>query len=176
MVTNCSNNYGPYQFPEKLIPVVILRCLRGEPIPIYGKGDNIRDWLYVGDHCGAIQTVFEKGVAGETYNIGGNNEQTNLDLVKQICRRLDETRPRDEGKKYEEQITFVEDRPGHDQRYVIDASKIKNELGWEPKENSETGFQQTIQWYLDNQDWWESILTGDYQLERLGLDQKESIQ
>jgi len=175
LVTNCSNNYGPYQFPEKLIPVVILRCLRGEPIPIYGKGDNIRDWLYVGDHCSAIQTVFEKGTSGQTYNIGGNNEQTNLDLVKQLCHSLDQIRPRDDGKSYEEQITFVEDRPGHDQRYAIDASKIKDELGWEPKENSETGFQQTIQWYLDNQDWWDSILSGDYQLERLGLDQKEAF-
>ena len=169
LITNCSNNYGPYQFPEKLIPVVILRCLRDEPIPIYGKGDNIRDWLYVGDHCNAIMTVFENGSLGETYTIGGNNEQTNLDLVKKLCRILDNIRPRDDGKQYQEQIVFVSDRPGHDQRYAIDASKIKNELGWSPHEDSESGLLQTVQWYLDNEPWWQDILSGDYKLDRLGL-------
>lgn len=173
LITNCSNNYGPYQFPEKLIPVVILRCLRNEPIPIYGKGDNIRDWLYVNDHCEAIKTVFEKGASGQTYNIGGNNEQTNLDLVKMICQLLDQSRPPKKNgldiDSYSELITFVTDRPGHDMRYAIDANKIKNELGWTPKEDFSSGFEKTIQWYLDNQNWWETILSGDYQLERQGL-------
>ena len=173
LITNCSNNYGPYQFPEKLIPVVILRCLRNEPIPIYGKGDNIRDWLYVNDHCEAIKTVFEKGASGETYNVGGNNEQTNLDLVNMICQLLDEARPPKENglsiDSYSELITFVTDRPGHDMRYAIDANKIKNDLGWIPKEDFSSGFKKTIQWYLNNEDWWQKILSGDYQLERQGL-------
>lgn len=176
LVTNCSNNYGPFQFPEKLIPVVILRCLRGDPIPVYGRGDNIRDWLYVGDHCTALKNVFENGRLGETYNIGGNNERTNLDLVETLCRILDSIRPRPNGKSYQDQITFVTDRPGHDQRYAIDASKMKRELGWTPKANSESGFQQTVQWYLDNENWWQDILSGDYQLDRLGLSTPEKAQ
>lgn len=279
LVTNCSNNYGPYQFPEKLIPVVILKCLRGEPIPVYGKGENIRDWLYVEDHCRALLTVIEKGTPGETYNIGGNNERTNLELVHTLCDLMDELHPRiasgekeknppsgrveqsegratpsipslqetSEGAKvrgisnsnsskvpsppgtgerarvrgqeistslstseggprservkqnnllasskgesqsnktslstsggegqgegansYASLITFVTDRPGHDLRYAIDASKIKRELGWEPHEDFESGFRKTVQWYLDNQTWWQDILSGDYQLDRLG--------
>jgi dTDP-glucose 4,6-dehydratase len=231
MVTNCSNNYGPYQFPEKLIPVVILKCLRGEPIPVYGKGENIRDWLYVEDHCRALLTVIEKGTPGETYNIGGNNEQRNIDLVHLICNLMDEPCPRvasgekenhppsgrveqSEGRanttipsspesnlgrqknhvpsppgtgerarvrgnnnqappsplatRNSQLITFVTDRPGHDLRYAIDASKIKRELGWEPQENFESGFRKTVQWYLDNQTWWQDILSGNYQLDRLG--------
>jgi dTDP-glucose 4,6-dehydratase len=166
LVTNCSNNYGPCQFPEKLIPVVILKCLRGESIPVYGKGENIRDWLYVGDHCAALRTVLEKGKPGETYNIGGNNEQTNLDLVKHICAILDELHPGPQ--PYGKLIGFVADRPGHDLRYAIDPTKIRTELGWEPRETFQTGFRKTIQWYLENQEWWQGILDGSYKLERLG--------
>jgi len=181
LVTNCSNNYGPYQFPEKLIPVVILKCLRGEPIPVYGKGDNIRDWLYVDDHCEALLEVATKGTPGETYNIGGNNEMRNIDLVRLLCDLMDELSPRppitknqvpstknQEHKKHSSLITFVTDRPGHDARYAIDASKIKRELGWSPQQGRETGFRKTVEWYLDNQAWWQQILSGDYQLERLG--------
>ena len=168
LVTNCSNNYGPYQFPEKLIPVVILKALRGDPIPVYGKGENIRDWLYVGDHAEALLTVIGRGRVGETYNIGGNNERRNIDLVRLLCGLLDELRPRADGKKYAEQITFVTDRPGHDLRYAIDATKIKRELGWTPKQDHTSGFRKTVQWYLDNQSWWQSILDGSYKLERLG--------
>jgi dTDP-glucose 4,6-dehydratase len=168
LVTNCSNNYGPYQFPEKLIPVVILKALRGDPIPVYGKGENIRDWLYVGDHAEALHTVIAKGTTGETYNIGGNNERQNIDLVRLLCGLLDELKPRADGKAYADQITFVTDRPGHDLRYAIDASKIKRELGWTPKQDHTSGFRQTVQWYLDNQSWWQSILDGSYKLERLG--------
>ena len=168
LVTNCSNNYGPFQFPEKLIPVVILKALRGEPIPVYGKGENIRDWLYVGDHAEALYTVIAKGTIGETYNIGGYNERTNLDLVHLLCGLLDELRPRADGKPYAEQITVVTDRTGHDLRYAIDASKIKRELGWTPKQDHESGFRKTVQWYLDNTAWTENILSGDYKLERLG--------
>ncbi len=168
LVTNCSNNYGPYQFPEKLIPVVILKALRGEAIPVYGKGENIRDWLYVEDHCRALITVVEKGAPGETYNVGGNNEQQNIDIVRKICTLLDEFTPRKAGGSYAEQIGFVTDRPGHDLRYAINASKIKRELGWEPRETFETGFRKTVRWYLDNQPWWTAILNGSYKLERLG--------
>lgn len=168
LVTNCSNNYGPYQFPEKLIPVVILKALRGDPIPVYGKGENIRDWLYVGDHAEALHTVVAKGRIGQTYNIGGNNERKNIDLVRLLCGLLDELRPRADGKSYAAQITFVTDRPGHDLRYAIDASKIKRELGWTPKQDHTSGFRQTVKWYLDNQSWWQSILDGSYKLERLG--------
>jgi dTDP-glucose 4,6-dehydratase len=168
LVTNCSNNYGPFQFPEKLIPVVILKALRGEAIPVYGKGENIRDWLYVGDHADALFTVLSKGSIGETYNIGGYNERTNLDLVKLLCGLLDEFQPRADGQPYAEQITFVTDRPGHDLRYAIDASKIKSELGWTPKQDHSSGFRKTVEWYLNNTDWTENILSGDYQLERLG--------
>lgn len=167
LVTNCSNNYGPYQFPEKLIPVVILKALKGESIPVYGKGENIRDWLYVTDHCEALETVVARGIPGETYNIGGNNEKKNIDLVRLLCSILDELRPRAAG-RYEDLITFVTDRPGHDLRYAIDASKIKRDLGWSPKQDHSSGFRKTVAWYLDNQDWWSRILDGSYSLERLG--------
>ncbi len=169
IVTNCSNNYGPYQFPEKLIPVVILKCLRGEPIPVYGKGENVRDWLYVTDHCRALLTVLCRGVPGDTYNIGGNNERTNLELVQTLCCLLDELRPCPTGKPHQDKITFVTDRPGHDLRYAIDASKIERELAWSPQETFESGFRKTVQWYLDNQSWWQNILSGDYRLERIGI-------
>lgn len=168
IVTHCSNNYGPFQFPEKLIPVVILKALRGEPISVYGKGDNIRDWLYVGDHAEALHTVIEKGRAGETYNIGGNNERTNLDLVRLLCGLLDELRPRADGRSYAGQITFVADRPGHDLRYAIDAAKIRRELGWMPKQDHASGFRKTVRWYLDNEAWTTAILNGSYKLERIG--------
>jgi dTDP-glucose 4,6-dehydratase len=166
LVTNCSNNYGPYQFPEKLIPVVILKCLRGEPIPIYGNGQNIRDWLFVEDHVEALWTVLTQGRIGETYNIGGNNERQNIELVHAICRLMNEFAPGAQG--YESLVRFVADRPGHDQRYAIDASKIRDELGWEPKEDFGSGFRKTVLWYLENREWWQRILSGDYQLERLG--------
>ncbi len=168
LVTNSSNNFGPYQFPEKLIPVVILKALRGEPIPVYGRGLNKRDWLHVADHCRALTTVVQNGKPGETYNIGGNNEMRNIDLVQHLCSILDTLRPRVDGKRYAEQITYVTDRPGHDMRYAIDASKIKRELDWEPKHNRQTGFRQTVEWYLNNEAWWTNILTGTYRLERLG--------
>jgi dTDP-glucose 4,6-dehydratase len=168
LVTNCSNNYGPFQFPEKLIPVVILKALRGDPIPVYGKGENIRDWLYVGDHVEALHTVIATGRVGQTYNIGGNNERKNLDLVNLICRLLDELRPRSDGRPYAEQITFVADRPGHDLRYAIDATKIKDELGWRPTQDHVSGFCKTVKWYLDNDHWTAAILNGSYKLERLG--------
>jgi len=166
LVTNCSNNYGPFQFPEKLIPVVILKCLKGEPIPVYGKGENIRDWLYVKDHAEALHTVCTRGAPGQTYNIGGNNERTNLDLVRTLCSLLDELRPGP--RPYADLIEFVTDRPGHDLRYAIDSAKIRTELGWTPKEDFESGFRKTVQWYLDHPDWWQNILNGSYQLQRLG--------
>ncbi|MEX2381769.1 MAG: dTDP-glucose 4,6-dehydratase [Opitutales bacterium] len=166
LVTNCSNNYGPYQFPEKLIPVVILKCLRNEEIPVYGKGENIRDWLYVGDHAEALHTVLTRGRVGETYNIGGNNERQNIELVRTLCAILDELRPGETA--YADNIRFVTDRPGHDLRYAIDPTKISTELGWTPKESFESGFRKTVQWYLDHEDWWTNILAGTYRLERLG--------
>ena len=172
LVTNCSNNYGPYQFPEKLIPVVILKCLREGPIPVYGKGENVRDWLYVEDHAEALYTVLTKGQVGETYNIGGNNERRNIDLVEMLCDIMDRMRPRQGGHSYRDLITFVTDRPGHDLRYAIDATKIHTELGWEPKEQFATGFEKTVSWYLENEDWWKSILSGDYKLERIGTGQR----
>ncbi len=168
IVTNCSNNYGPHQFPEKLIPVVILRALRGEPIPVYGKGENIRDWLYVEDHAAAIITAVTSGKPGETYNVGGNNELRNLDLVRILCRILDEMRPRTDGLSYVSQIEFVTDRPGHDLRYAIDNSKIKAGLGWEPSQDHESGFRKTVEWYLENEPWWQAVLQGGHDLERLG--------
>lgn len=168
VVTNCSNNYGPFQFPEKLIPVVILKALRGEAIPVYGKGENIRDWLHVEDHCDALVTVVENGAIGETYNIGGDNELKNIDLVRILCKHLDEFRPRPDGAKYEGQISFVKDRPGHDMRYAIDASKIREELGWQPSWKADEGFRATVEWYLQNEDWYGAILDGSYKLERLG--------
>lgn len=168
LVTNCSNNYGPYQFPEKLIPVVILKALRLDPIPVYGQGENIRDWLYVGDHAEALHTVIAHGRSGQTYNLGGNNERRNLDLVRLLCSLLDELRPRPDRKPYADQITFVPDRPGHDLRYAIDATKIKTELGWTPRQDHQSGFRQTVAWYLENEPWWHAILDGTYQLQRLG--------
>jgi dTDP-glucose 4,6-dehydratase len=162
VTTNCSNNYGPYHFPEKLIPLVILNALNGKPLPIYGDGQQIRDWLYVGDHCSAICEVLAKGKLGETYNIGGWNEKANIDVVKTICQILDGLKPRSDGKSYAEQITFVTDRPGHDRRYAIDASKIERELGWRPAETFDTGIRKTVQWYLDNPVWIEGVLSGSY--------------
>lgn len=162
LTTNCSNNYGPYHFPEKLIPLVILNALNGKPLPIYGDGQQVRDWLYVVDHCHAIARVLEAGRVGETYNIGGWNEKANLDVVRTICARLDEVRPRDDGKPYAEQITYVKDRPGHDRRYAIDAHKIERELGWKPQETFESGIRKTVQWYLDNPKWIAGVTSGDY--------------
>jgi dTDP-glucose 4,6-dehydratase len=162
VTTNCSNNYGPYHFPEKLIPLVILNALNGKPLPVYGDGQQIRDWLYVGDHCSAIREVLANGRLGQTYNIGGWNEKANLDVVNTICGILDELRPRSDGKSYAQQITFVTDRPGHDRRYAIDASKIEKDLGWRPAETFDTGIRKTIQWYLDNPEWVQGVLTGSY--------------
>lgn len=168
MVTNCSNNYGPYQYPEKLIPVAILKALAGEPIPVYGSGQNVRDWLYVEDHVRALWRVVQQGSPGETYNVGGHNEKTNLEVVQTICSILDDLRPLQKGKRYENLITFVRDRPGHDFRYAIDASKIERELGWRPEETFESGLQKTVAWYLDHRAWCEEVLGGSYSLERLG--------
>ncbi|NPA65805.1 MAG: dTDP-glucose 4,6-dehydratase [Epsilonproteobacteria bacterium] len=167
VVTNCSNNYGPYHFPEKLIPLVILNALDGKPLPIYGDGKQIRDWLYVEDHARALVLVATTGENGETYNIGGHNEKQNIEVVKTICEILDKKVPRKEG-SYADLITFVKDRPGHDHRYAIDASKIERELGWKPQETFETGLEKTVQWYLDNEWWWKAVLDGSYQRERLG--------
>lgn len=162
LTTNCSNNYGPYHFPEKLIPLVIHNALSGKPLPIYGNGSNIRDWLYVEDHCSAIRQVLATGIPGETYNIGGWNEKTNLDVVHTLCDILDQERPKAQG-SYRDQITFVKDRPGHDLRYAIDASKIERELGWKPQETFETGIQKTVRWYLGNPEWVEHVTSGEYQ-------------
>ena len=169
IVTNCSNNYGPYHFPEKLIPLVILNAKAGKPLPVYGKGDNIRDWLYVDDHARALRLVLEKGKPGETYNIGGHNERTNLDVVRGICRLLDELLPDSPQVPHERLITFVADRPGHDQRYAIDAGKIERELGWTPAETFETGLKRTVAWYLANDEWCGNVQSGGYRQERLGL-------
>ena len=163
LTTNCSNNYGPYHFPEKLIPLMIVNGLAGKPLPVYGDGQQIRDWLYVKDHCSAIRLVLEKGRLGEVYNIGGWNEKANLDIVHTVCGLLDELRPRSDGKSYREQVTFVADRPGHDRRYAIDAHKIERELGWRPLETFETGIRKTVRWYLDNQDWVSHVQSGSYQ-------------
>jgi dTDP-glucose 4,6-dehydratase len=163
LTTNCSNNYGPYHFPEKLIPLVILNALAGKALPIYGDGQQIRDWLYVKDHCSAIRRVLEAGVVGETYNVGGWNEKPNLDVVHTICQILDERQPRGDGKAYAEQITYVTDRPGHDKRYAIDASKLERELGWKPAETFETGIAKTVDWYLTHQDWVQNVSSGNYQ-------------
>ncbi len=168
LTTNCSNNYGPYHFPEKLIPLIIARALAGEALPVYGDGKNVRDWLFVGDHCSAIRTVLEKGRVGETYNVGGDAERQNIEVVQTICRLLDERRPRQDGKPRASQISFVADRPGHDRRYAIDASKLKNELGWQPRHTFEQGITETVDWYLDNQDWVKRVLDGSYRLERIG--------
>ncbi|MGY3232372.1 dTDP-glucose 4,6-dehydratase [Luteibacter sp. HA06] len=166
LTTNCSNNYGPYQFPEKLIPLVIQKALAGEPLPVYGDGLNVRDWLFVEDHCEAIEAVLAGGRVGETYNVGGDAEQTNIDVVRTICRLLDERRPR--ATPYESQIQFVRDRPGHDRRYAIDASKLSSELGWKPRHDFTSGMAATVDWYLANQYWVAGILDGSYRMERLG--------
>ncbi|MEX2536049.1 MAG: dTDP-glucose 4,6-dehydratase [Trueperaceae bacterium] len=172
IVTNCSNNYGPYQFPEKLIPLATLRATAGEPIPVYGRGENVRDWLHVDDHVSGLLEVLEGGRPGETYNIGGDSERTNLQVVKTICEALDELAPSD--KPYFELITFVEDRPGHDLRYAIDAGKIRNELGWAPRRTFEAALRETVEWYLENREWCEAVTQGTaYRLERLGQREKE---
>ena len=170
VITNCSNNYGPYHFPEKLIPHIILNALMGKPLPIYGNGMQIRDWLYVDDHVKALLIVANKGKIGETYNIGGHNEKTNIEVVNKICDLLEEFCPKKPNgvKKFSELITYVDDRPGHDKRYAIDASKIKNELGWIPEETFESGLRKTVKWYLENQEWWERVMSGDYKLDRIG--------
>ncbi|MEE2949855.1 MAG: dTDP-glucose 4,6-dehydratase [Pseudomonadota bacterium] len=168
LLTNCSNNYGPYHFPEKLIPLVILNAIEGKPLPVYGKGENIRDWLYVEDHARALALVAECGRPGETYAIGGHNERRNIDVVETICAILDRVRPAPQG-PHGRLITFVADRPGHDARYAIDAAKIESELGWRPAESFETGLEKTVRWYLDNEDWWSAIRSGHYRGERLGL-------
>lgn len=181
LVTNCSNNYGPYHFPEKLIPHVILNALAGKPLPIYGTGDQIRDWLYVEDHARALYKVITAGKVGETYNIGGHNEKRNIEVVKEICKILDELKPIGRGalhapagdyksplQSYADLITHVTDRPGHDRRYAIDSSKMQQELEWVPEETFETGLRKTVQWYLDNERWWQNVLSGNYQLERIG--------
>ncbi|MBF6631325.1 MAG: dTDP-glucose 4,6-dehydratase [Comamonas sp.] len=162
LTTNCSNNYGPLHFPEKLIPLMIVNALAGKPLPIYGDGQQIRDWLYVRDHCSAIRRVLEAGKLGETYNVGGWNEKANIDIVKTVCALLDEMRPRSDGKSYVEQITYVTDRPGHDRRYAIDARKIERELGWKPAETFDTGIRKTVQWYLDNPEWVANVQSGSY--------------
>jgi dTDP-glucose 4,6-dehydratase len=162
LTTNCSNNYGPFHFPEKLIPLCILNALNGKPLPIYGDGQQVRDWLYVKDHCSAIRRVLEKGRLGETYNVGGWNEKANLDVVKALCAILDELKPKSDGTKYESQITYVKDRPGHDRRYAIDATKLEKELDWKPQETFETGIRKTVVWYLANETWVSHVVSGDY--------------
>ena len=182
LITNCSNNYGPYHFPEKLIPLVILNCLDGKPLPVYGRGANVRDWLYVEDHARALMLVNEKGVPGETYNVGGHNERTNLEVVKTVCAILDELRPTSLSPglsrlaSYSDLITYVADRPGHDLRYAIDPTKLMTELGWKPRENFETGIRRTVQWYLDNEWWWKPIREKRYSGQRLGKAQPPSRQ
>ena len=168
VLSNCSNNYGPYHFPEKLIPLIIIKALKKEKLPVYGKGDNIRDWLYVDDHAHALCKILFEGRTGENYNVGGNAEVSNLDVVRGICRLLDELSPMSNMSKHEERIEFVLDRPGHDFRYAIDSTKIRNELGWRPIETFETGLRRTVEWYLSNSDWWKPILSGEYRGERLG--------
>lgn len=169
VITNCSNNYGPYHFPEKLIPLVILNALDGKPLPIYGRGDQIRDWLYVEDHARALYKVVTEGAIGETYNVGGHNEKQNIEVVKTICQILDELKPQSNGQPYESLITFVKDRPGHDLRYAIDATKIKNDLGWTPQETFDSGIRKTVEWYLNNLEWCRHVQDGSYQRERLGV-------
>lgn len=168
LTTNCSNNYGPFQFPEKLIPLIIARALAGEPLPVYGDGRNVRDWLYVDDHCAAICAVLARGRVGEVYNVGGDAERQNIEVVKAICALLDARRPRADGAPRESQISFVTDRPGHDRRYAIDASKLKRELDWKPSVDFETGIAQTVDWYLDHQAWVAGVLDGSYRLQRIG--------
>lgn len=169
LITNCSNNYGPYHFPEKLIPLMIVKALAGEPLPVYGKGDQVRDWLYVEDHVRALQAVFERGEIGRTYNIGGHNEKQNIEVVRTVCTILDQLRPRADGESYAEQITSVADRPGHDKRYAIDASRINDELGWRPEETFESGIEKTVAWYLANEAWWRPIVAKHQADQRRGL-------
>ena len=169
LATNCSNNYGPYHFPEKLIPLVIIRALRGESLPVYGKGENVRDWLHVEDHAEALTLVLRKGRPGETYNVGGDSERRNIDVVRGICRLLDEMLPNSATRPHEKLIQFVTDRPGHDARYAIDASKIKTELGWRPRHDFDAGLRDTVRWFLKNRGWWERVMSGAYRGERLGL-------
>lgn len=168
LTTNCSNNYGPYQFPEKLIPLIIQKALAGAALPVYGDGLNVRDWLFVSDHCAAIRRVLESGRVGETYNVGGDAERQNIEVVKAICSLLDQRRPRPDGLPRESQISYVKDRPGHDRRYAIDASKLKRELGWAPTVDFEQGIARTVDWYLDNSDWVQRVLDGSYRMERIG--------
>jgi len=167
-ISRCSNNYGPYQFPEKLIPLTILNCLDGRPLPVYGRGANVRDWLYVDDHARALLLVNERGRPGETYNVGGRSERTNLEVVKTICGILDALRPRADGSRYESLVTYVADRPGHDLRYAIDPAKLETELGWRPREDFESGIRKTVEWYLDNEWWWRPIREGRCAGERMG--------
>ena len=169
LATNCSNNYGPYHFPEKLIPLTIIRALRGQSLPVYGKGENVRDWLHVEDHAEALTLVLQRGRPGETYNIGANNERRNIDVVRAICALLDDLLPNSVNRPHAKLIEFVTDRPGHDQRYAIDAAKIERELGWRPKLSFEEGLRDTVRWYLDNRGWWERVMSGAYRGERLGL-------
>ncbi|MBI65415.1 MAG: dTDP-glucose 4,6-dehydratase [Candidatus Marinimicrobia bacterium] len=170
LITNCSNNYGPFQFPEKLIPLMIIKCFHEQKLPIYGDGKNIRDWIYVEDHCSAILKVLKKGKVGETYNIGSNCEKSNLDIVNEICLIMDKFKPRKNGTKYKELVTFVKDRPGHDLRYAIDSSKIKEHVNWESSISFEEGIVETVQWYIDNVEWWSEKINSDYNLSRLGVD------
>jgi dTDP-glucose 4,6-dehydratase len=169
LATNCSNNYGPYHFPEKLIPLIIIRALRGETLPVYGKGENVRDWLHVEDHAEALTLVLRKGRPGETYNVGGDSERRNIDVVQAICRLLDEMLPNSTTRPHAKLIQFVADRPGHDARYAIDATKIRTELGWRPRRDFETGLRETVRWFLENRGWWERVMSGAYRGERLGL-------
>lgn len=171
LISNCSNNYGPYHFPEKLIPLMILNALEGKPLPVYGKGDQVRDWLYVEDHARALYQVVTQGVVGETYNIGGHNEKRNLEVVRTLCTLLEELVPEKPVgvARYEDLITYVQDRPGHDKRYAIDAGKIQRELGWTPQESFESGIRKTVEWFLSNRDWWQRVQDGSYQRERLGI-------
>lgn len=169
LATNCSNNYGPYHFPEKLIPLVIIRALRGESLPVYGRGENVRDWLHVEDHAEALTLVLRKGRPGETYNVGGDSERRNIDVVRGICRLLDEMLPNSANRPHERLIQFVTDRPGHDARYAIDASKIRDELGWRPRHDFDAGLRDTVRWFLENRGWWERVMSGAYRGERLGL-------
>ena len=168
-ISNCSNNYGPYQFPEKLIPLMIINCLSNKSLPVYGKGENIRDWLYVEDHCKAINLILHEGAIGDTYNIGGNNEISNLNIVESICTILDKLKPSNSGKSYKQLISFVKDRPGHDFRYAINTTKIKKDLNWEPKETFDSGLTKTIKWYLENENWWKKIQKNIYKQERIGV-------
>ncbi len=169
LATNCSNNYGPYHFPEKLIPLIIIRALRGEPLPVYGKGENVRDWLHVEDHAEALLAVLERGKIGETYNVGGHSERRNIDVVRTICALLDEMAPDAQGRPHERLIQYVTDRPGHDQRYAIDPAKIEREIGWRPRHTFESGLRDTVRWFLENRAWWERVMSGAYRGERLGL-------